>query len=267
MDNFSVLMSVYSGERPDWLSESIESIINQTRKTNDFVIVCDGPLTEELNEILEKYQESLTIIRLESNDGLGNALNEGLKHCKNNIVARMDSDDISVPDRFSKQISVMVDQNLDIIGSYVTEFEMTQDNIKNQRKVPLSNEEIISFSKKRNPFNHPTVVFRKDRVEAAGGYIACPYFEDYYLWIRMLENKCKCANLDESLVLMRSGKDFYKRRGGVAYSNAIWHFCSLALKNKYIGIKEIIVYFIPRSIVSLLPNGLRKLFYDLLLRN
>ncbi len=221
MENYSVLLSVYYKEKPEYLENSIESIMNQTVVTNDFVIVKDGNLTKELDIVIDyyekKYPDIISIKSLNQNVGLGKALNYGLQFCKNRIVARMDSDDISYKDRFEKQLKVFEENpGVVLVGSWIDEsFDMV--NVITRRIVPENNNTIIEFSKKRCPVNHVSVMFIKNAVETAGGYLECHYNEDYYLWVRMIENKAVFYNVQESLVLVRIGREMYKRRGGYRY--------------------------------------------------
>ena len=171
MQNYSVLMSVYFKEAPEYLRQAIESIQAQTFPTDDFVLVCDGPLNDALDAaIAEKQQEmgsALNVVRLVKNGGLGNALNEGIKHCKNELVARMDSDDISVMDRCQKQVELFEkNPELDITSGALLEFVTSPDQITGGRTIPCNNNEIIHYSRKRCPFNHPCVMFKKARLSA-----------------------------------------------------------------------------------------------------
>ena len=176
MQDYSVLMSVYYKEKAEYLKTAMRSMFDQTFPTNDFVLVCDGKLTDDLNAVINEmknaYPDILNVIRLPQNSGLGNALNEGLKYCKYELVARMDSDDISLRDRCEKQIKFFEKYSeLSIISGTVIEFENKIDNIVGKRLLPTTNEEIKKFMKKRNPFNHPAVMFKKTAVEKSGGYI------------------------------------------------------------------------------------------------
>lgn len=263
-------MSLYSKERPDYLRQSFDSIFNQTLKPSEVILVEDGPLTEELYSVLDKYQEKypeLKRIPLLHNEGLGKALNEGLKHCSNELVARMDTDDICFPDRFEKQVSFMEQNpNIDISGGWIEEFEDTVDNIKSIRKVPSTHEEISIFIKSRNPLNHPSVMFRKSSVEKVGGYQHFPLFEDWYLWVRMFKDGAKFYNLQERLLHFRTSPDMFKRRSGVKYATDSakfqWTLHKLGLISSLSAIKSSLL----RGIVYLLPNNLRKVVYSKLLR-
>ena len=193
LPSYSVLMSVYFKEKKDWLIQSIESMLNQTVLTDDFVLVKDGKLTDELNETIseycEKYPDIFHIIELEKNVGLGPALAIGVKACKNELIARMDSDDISIKERCEKQLKkFQEDPELDLIGSSIAEFIDTTNNVQAYRVLPESDEEIKKFIKRRNPFGHPSVMFKKSKLLEAGNYRSYYLCEDYDMWIRMVES-------------------------------------------------------------------------------
>ncbi len=266
---YSVLMSVYEKEKSDYLRSSIDSVFNQTVVTDDFVIVCDGPLTEELDNVLAEYEkayEAVHIVRLHENKGLGVALNVGLKHCRNELVARMDSDDICMEDRFEKQLQIFELMEVDIVGGAITEFEGTIENPIANRVLPHRHDEIVAFSKKRNPFNHPSVMFRKSSVEAAGGYQDFPYFEDYYLWVRMLANGAKGYNISEPILYMRAGDDLYKRRGGRAYVKHMLDYRKTIHEMGYTNKIEYLESTVPHAVVGMMPNKMREIFYKKVLR-
>lgn len=267
--NYSVLMSVYYKEKPEYLEESIDSIINQSTKTNDFVIVCDGELTKELYTVLEEKKkkfEDINILQLDHNYGLGIALNKGLEICKNNLVARMDSDDISELNRCEEELNKFLeDDKLSIIGSDIIEFsdENTQSNHKT---VPHSYEEILRYSKKRNPFNHMTVMFKKNVVQSAGGYQDMPFVEDYYLWARILKNGNYAENIDKPLVRARTGIGMINRRGGLNYAKCIVHFRYTLYKIGYTNFVAFLFNTIPHVLIALIPSSFRKKIYYILLR-
>lgn len=268
--NYSVLMSVYYKEKPNQLQEAIESIMNQTQKTDDFVLVCDGPLGEELNTVVDyakKYfQEKMSVVRLEKNIGLGNALNIGLAKCKNEFVARMDSDDISIPTRCEKQLNCILKNDVDIVGSIVNEFQGDINNIISQRIVPKWNDEIIKFAKKRNPFNHPSVMYKKTSVERAGGYKDFYLLEDYYLWLRMIVKGCKGYNIQEPLLYMRVNEDFYNRRSGIKYAKSQKNLFRYMYNSKFIGWINYITEVCIRMVAACIPNRLRRFCYKIFMR-
>lgn len=215
--NYSVLMTVYINDKPEYLKKSIESILNQTVRTNDFVLVKDGPITKELQEVIDNYidvyNELFKVIDLSHNVGLGAALREGIVCCSNELVARMDNDDIAYSYRCELQLREFEnDDMLDLVGAYVDEFIEEESNIIGIRKVPLTEEEILRFSKHRNPFNHPTVMFKKSKVLACGNYSTMRTNQDVELWVRMLHNGCKTKNIPQSLVLFRFDDNTFQRR-------------------------------------------------------
>ena len=268
---YSVLMSVYYKEKPDNLRQSMESIFAQTMPTNDFVLVCDGPLGDDLNavidEMMEKHSDVLQVIRLEKNMGLGNALNTGMKHCRNELVARMDSDDISYPNRCERQIQVFKGMpEGSIVSGTVEEFSGTPEKVDARRVLPESHEEILSFAKKRNPFNHPCVMYKKSAVEAAGGYQDFYLLEDYYLWIRMLLNGAKGYNIQEPLLWMRAGSEMYKRRAGWKYAKSQMLLFKYMKEAEFIGSKQYIESAIFRGISSAMPNCIRRFLFKTILR-
>lgn len=262
-DKYSVLMSVYAREKASFLKASIESILSQTVPPDEFVIVCDGKLTEELDGVLSSYEDKIKLVRLPENRGLGNALNAGLSACSNELVARMDSDDISYPDRMEKQLLMFSeDPSLALISGTVTEFRNNISDIAGKREVPLSDEDIRRFSHKRNPMNHPAVMFRKSAVESAGGYSEeYPYFEDYYLWVRMLMNGSAAANTADELVYMRVDDDTFVRRGGRKYASDMLRFHRYLRTRKWASLSDYLTGALPHALICILPNNLRKAVY------
>ncbi|MDO5760273.1 MAG: glycosyltransferase [Bacteroidota bacterium] len=262
---FSVLMSVYYKEQADFLRQALDSVFNQTLRADEVVLVEDGPLTEELDEVVEEYQQrysELKVVKLKENGGLGKALNEGLKHCSNELVARMDTDDISKPDRFEKQIKFLEEhKEIDVVSSWIDEFVGTTDNVISTRKLPETTEEIFRFGKGRNPINHPSVVFRKSAVLKAGSYQHFPLFEDYYLWVRMLMQGAKFYNLQEALLFFRTTEDMFKRRGGLKYAKTEMKFQRAMLKLGYINSLQFCKNICIRFISRIVPNGLRGWIY------
>ena len=269
-DNYSVLMSVYYKEEPEYLKEAIDSILNQTVKTDDFVIVCDGPLTEGLDKVIADYVKTysglFTVYRLSRNIGLAKALNNGILQCKNELIARMDSDDISAPDRIEKQIAAINEKKADIVGANIIEFVGNINNTGNSRIVPEKNEDIITFAKKRSPFNHPTIMYKKSAVIAAGFYEDYRFCEDYNLWATMLNMGYKGYNIQENLLYMRGGEEMYKRRGGFSYVGCIYRFKKHLKKIGFIGEKDFLVGVLGHAVVSIIPNGIREKIYSKLLR-
>lgn len=259
-------MSVYYKENAEHLRVAMDSIWNQTQSTNDFVLVCDGALTQELEDVIalyEKEHDCLRIVRLNKNSGLGVALNEGLKYCRNELVARMDSDDISCPERCEKQLKVFNESSkLALCGGAIQEFCEDENIATGIRKLPENEMQIRRFSKKRNPFNHVAVMFKKSEVIAVGGYSEKYHlFEDYYLWIRMLKNGCKAANLSDILVKVRCEPDMYARRGGAAYAKDMLRFHWWVHKTGWTSFADFCTGAVPHAFVCIMPNCIRRLVY------
>ena len=251
------------------MNESICSILNQTLPANEIVIVKDGPLNEELEQVLDffsKQNKNLKIVSLPQNQGLGKALNEGLKHCSYDIIARMDTDDIAKPERFEKQIKIFQDNpNIDVCSSWIEEFENSSNNILSIKKLPEFHEEIIKYAKHRCPINHPAVMYKKDAGLNVNGYSGFP--EDYCLWIKMLMNGAQFYNIQESLLYFRFSKDVIKRRGGWGYAKADIQSQFSFYKMKFISIPTLLYNIIIRVSVRLIPSNLRSYTYRNLLRS
>ena len=268
---YSVLMSVYVKEKPMFLRTAMDSIWNQTVGTDDFVLVCDGPLTDELNEVVSEMEAAhsgtLHVVRLDKNGGLGNALNIGIRQCRNELVARMDSDDISRPDRCERQLRVFAEHpDVSICSGIVEEFTTSPTIIEAKRVPPETQEEILAFARKRNPFNHPCVMYKKSAVEAAGGYQDFYLLEDYYLWVRMLMAGNHGYNLQEPLLWMRAGSEMYKRRAGWKYAKTQARLFRFMKEQGFIGSAQYIKSCVLRSGSSLAPNWLREIMFKTVLR-
>lgn len=205
---FSVLMSVYNRELPTYLAQSLDSLAAQTRLADEVVIIKDGVLGTELDQVISRYSEKLPIVTLDLrvNRGLGPALRAGVEHCRFEWIARMDSDDICLPGRFKRQLEFLgIHPEIDVLGSGISEFEHNHSSQLSQRCLPEEDSAIRSFSKFRNPVNHMTVMFRKRAVLEAGNYQDIIGFEDYDLWVRMLMLGARFHNLQEPLVFVRCG--------------------------------------------------------------
>ncbi|AIM24811.1 glycosyltransferase [Melissococcus plutonius] len=267
----SILMSVYQKEKTKYFTEAIESILAQTIQPEEIFLVIDGPLTTELDTIIANYKRclghQLTICKLKQNQGLGVALAKGVSLCRNELIARMDADDIMVNNRLEIQLKEFQEEpNLVIIGTDIIEFSHNIENVTGKRIVPKTNEEIRAFSKKRNPFNHMTVMYKKSAILAVGNYLPLKGFEDYYLWVRLLKKGYEGKNIANILVYARAGDKMYMRRGGVSYLfpglRGRWYI----YKD---GIGNFIDYMLSSTVhvvISLMPNRFRGLFYKKILR-
>ena len=270
-ENYSVLMSVYYKENSEYLKQAIESIQAQTFPTDDFVLVCDGPLNQELDSVIKKKQQEmkniLNVVRLKKNAGLGNALNKGIQQCKNELVARMDSDDISYPDRCEKQLMVFnTYPEISVCSGIVEEFASNPKVVESRRVPPETQEEIREFAKVRNPFNHPCVMYKKPDVEAVGSYKDFYLLEDYYLWVRIIMAGYQGYNLQEPLLHMRAGTDMYMRRGGLKYAKTQEKLFRFMKNNGFISKGQYIKNCVIRGESSLAPNWLRKFVFEKVLR-
>ena len=246
-------------------------MMNQTMPTNDFVLVCDGPLTPELDatieELQQKYGETIRTVRFEKNGGLGHALQVGVKECRNDLIARMDSDDISRPYRCEKELEVFATHpELSIVGSVIEEFSTTPEVIDAKRVVPETSDEIVAFSKKRNPFNHPSVMYRKKDVLKAGNYSDVRYMQDYYLWIDMLIAGMKGYNIQEPLVWMRADSNLFKRRSGKLYVEIQVNLLKKMYKAGYITYPQYLKFSAIRVCSASAPNWLRQFIFKKVLR-
>lgn len=268
---YSVLMSLYYKENPIFLRIAMNSIWEQTIQTDDFVLVCDGPLTSELDAVINEmkvlHPNTLHIIRLENNGGLGKALNIGMQHCCHELIARMDSDDISRPERCEKQLQIFkLQPNVDICSGTIEEFFETPNEIISRRVLPEQHNDILSFAKKRNPFNHVAVMYKKSSVLNAGGYRHFYLLEDYYLWVRMLINGSVAYNLKDALVWVRTGLDMYKRRGGWDYACSQFKLFHYMKDQGMITNIEFVTSCIVRGVAAIVPNWIRRFVYELILR-
>ncbi len=275
-NSYSVLMSVYHKECPEYFQAALDSIQRQTLPAGEIILVCDGPLTEGLEQVIQEFCSvfpNIQIIRFLENRGLGYALAEGLQHCSFDLVARMDTDDIAAQDRCELQVAFLQEHlDIDVLSGVLEEFEGNAATVEeamkqvlSRKELPLSHEEISDYMKYRNPINHPCVMFRRDRVEAAGGYQSCAFFEDYDLWVRMFLNRSRFANLSQTLLYMRVNH-MYSRRGGFGYAKAIIAFQVRLFRYGVIRIPQLCCGGVLRVTVSILPNWIRKRIYDAKLR-
>lgn len=267
---FSVLMSVYAKEKPEYLKISLDSVLNQTLPPDEIVLVIDGPLTMELEEVVKQFHKKtkvLKVVRLEENQQLGRALEYGLEKCSNELVARMDTDDIALPDRFQKQYEYLMEHpEIDVLGSLIEEFDSADENYRKIKNMPIHKADIERYSRYRNPVNHMTVMVRRSKVQLAGGYRHFPFLEDYDLWTRMLALKCEFANLGEVLVRARTERSIYDRRGGLKYCK---QYLKLRKQQRELGLlnmKEYMVAIILTVAMTLQPSWLRKTMYQRVLR-
>lgn len=261
-EKFSVLMSLYIKEKPEYFKACMESILTQTVMPDEIVIVKDGPVTEELDAVLREYVATnpslYTIVPLATNRGLGLALAEGILHCRNELVARMDTDDICRKDRFELQLKEFEkDSGLHICGSHILEFEEDPNNIVAQRRVPILDKDIKQYQKRRDGFNHMTVMYKKSSVLKAGNYQPCMLMEDTYLWVNMFLAGCNAINIDDYLVYARIGKDMFERRGGWGYFKKYKQGRKKVRETGYVSAFDYYYTLAVQLVVALMPNKFR----------
>ena len=267
MKEYSFLTSVYKNTKRGEMEETVSSMLAQTVRPKRIVIVIDGPIPDDLKEYVdglkEKDPELFTVAPIENNVGLGEALRVGTDFCETELIARMDTDDICLPDRCEKEIECFEkDESLSVVGSFIAEFIGSPENVVSERKVPEKHEDIVAFMKKRCPFNHVSVMMKKSELVRAGGYLTWHYDEDSYLWARMYLAGCKFKNIPENLVLVRIDENMFKRRGGYKYYKSQKKLFRFMKDNKIIGrfayFKAKAVRF---TVYVLMPNFLRQWFF------
>lgn len=270
-EQFSVLLSVYYKENPLWFSDALKSIWDkQSLRPNQIVLVKDGPLTTALDNVISDFSVRcpvLTIVSLGENGGLGNALNIGIRHCKYEIVARMDTDDISHTDRFEKQVDFMTTHvDVDVMSSWIQEFTIQDGQRVNGKikKIPRTHGTLYKYGKLRCPINHPACVYRKAKVISSGGYGIFP--EDYYLWSRMMVSGCKFYNMQECLLDFRVSSNVFKRRGGWSYFTAEYKCQKYMWRIGYLSFFNFIRNCSIRFFVRIVPNALRTKIYKEFIR-
>lgn len=267
----SVLISVYANEDAEHLRLALNSVLEQTYPPNEIVLVKDGLLTSSLDSVIDEmkdyHPEMFKTVSLSENRGLGKALQIGLEHCTDGLVARMDADDISVSDRFEKQVAFMSENpDVDVVGGYIGEFEDDDGRIQNVREVPNQPKTIAKKARFRSPLNHPTVMFRREAVRSVGGYQDRRLMQDYDLWVRLLVNDYKLANIPEILVKSRAGRELYQRRGGWDYARMELQLQRAFLEIGFISWPIFVFNLVLRLPIRLLPNRVRAFLYESVLR-
>lgn len=271
----SVLMSVYKKEKPEYLKLALESMINQTVKPDEIVLVKDGPLTTELEEVIESVKKALAekestialrTYAFENNVQLGRALQKGVELCEHELIARMDTDDIACPDRLQKQYDYMkVHKDISAIGGFIEEFS-DEENVCRVKEMPIGVKEVRKYARYRNPMNHMTVMFRKEAIIEAGNYRHYPFLEDYDLWSRVLVAEYKIDNLPQVLVRARVGNELFGRRGGFEYCK---RYLRLRSEQRKLGLTSWVEWMFACVItvaVTIIPSETRKVVYQKALR-
>lgn len=260
---FSVLMSVYHRERPEFLREALRSLAEQDRPADEIVLVIDGPIGSELEAVLDEYLVTLPLklVRLQKNGGLAAALNAGLPHCRHEWVARMDTDDIALPQRFARQLDFVVNHpRVDVCGAWLEERDAEMEQVLSVRKVPLEHDQILRFARRRNPISHPVSFFRKSAVMAVGGYPLIGKAQDYALWSLMLARGYRFANIPDILLWMRAGAGLLDRRG------FNYFLCEIDLLRfqraiGFLSVVDFAVNMLIRFTFRIVPDSFKKQLY------
>lgn len=259
--DYSVLMSVYKNDKTEYIKSAIESMINQTIMPKQYVVVVDGPVGVEIEDTITKYEQEhpdlFTIICLKENRGLGNALNIGMKECRYELIARMDADDISLPQRCERQLEKFESNpQLSILGTQIKEFVGEPSNIVSQRKVPITFKEIKKFAKRRSPFNHPTVMYKKSVITRLGGYPSISRKEDLALFVLAVSNGVYSENLNEPLLLYRTSNSNQKRRRTWINCKEYIQVMFKCYKKRYIGLSDLLYVILGQISLFILPASL-----------
>lgn len=264
-------MSVYKSDVPEFVQVALDSIINQTLVPDEIVLIADGPIPDALRDVIEATKArfpALNPIYQAENKGLGEALRVAVENAQYDYIARMDSDDISLTDRFEKQMKCFdEDETLSVVGGMITEFVDEPTNITGKRILPLDDKSIKKFMRSRCGVNHVTVIFKKSDLLAAGNYQPWYHNEDYYLWARMMERDFKFKNIQDIVVNVRAGKDQYARRGGMKYYKSQSKTFYYMYRRGLISLPRLLYNYIVRGVVQFaMPNGLRTFVYQNMLR-
>ena len=268
-------MSVYAADSPEYLEAAVRSMLNQSVIPDDFILVEDGPVSKELDSVAERMKKigheknvDFEIVRLSRNCGLGIALDEGIKHCSNNMIARMDADDIAMPDRCEKELKCFMEHpDLDIVSGAIAEFEKDPDNIRAIRYVPLDQESIVKQMHIRSPFNHPAVMYKKSSVLLAGGYGNSARKEDHDLFSRMLfGEKARAMNIPDVILKYRVGQNNIKRRKSLKNISSYFEIMKINRKRGYVSWKDCLIVYLSQVIYFILPERMLDFLIRKLLR-
>ena len=272
MIDLTVIIAVYAKDHPRYLEKAAESVLCQTRMPDELLFVVDGPVPDSLNQVIAGYEKrgvpQIRSVRLERNCGLGEAMRVAVEQARGRYVARMDADDISLPNRFEKQMACFEnDPELAVVGGMIEDFSDDMNHVAGKRVVPLTDKDIKRFMKSRNGMNHVTVMFRKDELLRTGNYQPFHLNEDYYLWVRMIQKGCKLLNVPDVLVKVRAGKEQMDRRGGWPYFKNQYRVFKYMLDSSFISLPRFLLNLCERGTVQLLmPLALRSWVYRHILR-
>jgi hypothetical protein len=262
---FSLLLPVYRGDRPEFLRRAFRSSVDdQTLRPDEVVVVRDGPVSAELARTMAELAAASPVpvvtVELERNMGLAYALERGLDACSHDVVARMDADDISLPERFARQLE-LISGGLDLVGTGMYEFADEVGTIGGRRTPPVGADAISRYARFHDPFNHPTVVYRRAAVRRAGGYLPLGLMEDYYLFARMIQSGARVENLPDPLVMYRVSAGAYARRGGVAQLRAELRLQREFRRRRFTSLSQALRNVLVRGSYRLIPEAVRRGLY------
>ncbi|KAA0446450.1 MAG: glycosyltransferase [Candidatus Thioglobus sp.] len=262
----SVLMPAYNAEK--YIGKAIKSILNQTITNFELIITDDGS-TDKTGQIIQDFaqQDSRIVIISRENKGLVYSLNESIKQANGEYIARMDADDISLANRFECQLAVFTDADVDVCGSWISEFDVDEEHLTAYRKVPEAHNEIVKFAKRRNPLNHPSVMYKKSVVQKFGSYQNIMFFEDYDFWVRLIVAGAKFYNIQTPLVKMHAGKSQLTRRSGWKYVLAEFALQKRFLKIGFINYFEFLSNIFLRVSPRIMPKWLLGFVYKIIRRH
>jgi glycosyltransferase involved in cell wall biosynthesis len=265
---FTVVMSVYDADSPMLFQRAVDSVLNQTVKPTEIIIVADGPVGDEIHEILKKLSvnDIIKVLKMDKNRGLAFARNLAIRESSNELIAVMDSDDVCVQDRFEFQIQEFFDENTDVIGGWIEEFNVYPGDQDLIRKTPIDYESIYRIGKWRNPINHVTLMFKKSSYEKVGGYSELLANEDWEMIARMLANGLVVRNIPKVLVHVRGGGDMVKRRRSSRQYWGEMRAFKLMYKCNYLGLTHFITSVSLRTLIRILPLSFTAYLYSNILR-
>lgn len=277
MSTLSVILPLYYQNEAKQLKAALHSILTQTRLPEEIVIVADGPVPYQLEAEVENgklriendhFPTEIVYLPLEKHVGLGEAMRRAVEVAKGDYIARMDADDICLPDRFEKQLKCFEENpNLGIVGGQIADFDGNLENVTGRRVVPCCHDSIIKFMKSRNGMNHVTVMMKKADLMRAGNYQSLSWFEDYHLWVRMIMSGTLFKNMPDTLVMVRAGKSQIDRRGGWSYFKHEIRLFKYMQKVGFISYWRFLLNCVERCCVRLLmPLPMREWFYKRFLR-
>lgn len=264
-DGFSLLLPVYAKDPPKFVRLAFESSVqDQTLRPSEVIIVQDGPVPDELAAELARLAMTspvpVELVILRENQGLTAALNAGLESCQHEVVARMDADDVSVPERFERQLAVL-NEGYDLVGAGMVEFDEDPDTLGTVRVPPVGSERIRAHARTHNPFNHPTMMYRASVVEGAGGYLPFGKMEDYWLGVRMIASGARVQNIAEPLVKYRVGAGVFARRGGWAEAKTEWRLQAAMRRIGFITRGQYLRNVVVKGVYRLMPAWMKKILF------